>query len=123
MVQSSIACCFEFTQSCFQEFPVGYSSIDACKTHRGVNMNRVLMNITISNYYIYHLHMLHMRCAYKVDIPYHAPASMKRCLREDPKFLARGCHMFFLAALILVVLIALDIYIGTCRMVEVSETH
>lgn len=67
--------------------------------------------------------MLHMRCAYKVDIPYHAPENMKRCLREDPKFLARGCHMFFLAALILVVLIALDIYIGTCRMVEVSETH
>ena len=51
-VQSNIACCHEFTQSCFQEFPVGYSSIDACKTHRGANMNRVLMNITISSYYI-----------------------------------------------------------------------
>ena len=37
---------------------------------------------------------------------------------EDPKFLVRGCHMFFLAALILVVLIALDIYIGERFAVE-----
>lgn len=37
---------------------------------------------------------------------------------EDPKFLARGWHLFFLAALILVVLIALDIYIGERFAVE-----
>ena len=84
---------------------------------QGANMNRVLMNITLVAT-IYHLHMLHMRCAYKVDIPYHAPEKHEAVLVRGPQFLVRGCHMFFLAALILVVLIALDIYIALAEWLK-----